>query len=198
VGANNISTVNPINSDGFGINGILAGVPDPTTPAGSRVLYTLEVRQKGSGDLGALFDDLDSVGTRVVNMSFGVSPKSVCDRFCNADPEGLTCDNCAGMPDDEYNAQRMYLTKAIYEHPSMLFVAAAGNAHIQATLIIPGGIVLPNLVTVAAPDRIPDYYPHAGSYFSNFGAAVTLAAPGMFVYAPTWFSPPLADEDYTL
>ena len=77
-------------------------------------------------------------------------------------------------------------------YPNTLFVVAAGNSNWPVAFFTPANLgAVHNIITVGATtlndQRDPD---------SNYGDAVSISAPGEFVFSPTFFQEPLGADDY--
>lgn len=94
-----------------------------------------------------------AAGAQVVNLSFGYEPS-----------------------DPHFRVIRETWKRRIASLPDVVFVAAAGNetAELDGNNSAPGGISLPNLITVAGTARCE---PDRPAGFSNYGPAVDVAAP---------------------
>jgi hypothetical protein len=87
------------------------------------------------------------------------------------------------------------ITQKIENTPDVLFVVAAGNDSKDASGVTPAtlGDELDNVITVGATENND-----TRASFSNFDIAVSIAAPGVNVYAPSFFTKPLSSDDYQL
>jgi hypothetical protein len=92
-------------------------------------------------------------GARVVNMSWGLSPKEL---------EGLLEVNGIGSPEERHRMARRWMDEvggalraAIASAPDVLFIPAAGNENADSRFEeqLPAAIDLPNVLTVGAVDR---------------------------------------------
>lgn len=121
-------------------------------------------------------------GVRVVNMSWGGSPKELEGAF--------EANGTGGTPEERKKTAREYfglfrdaMTEAMAAAPEILFVAAAGNSDNDAGFseVVPSGIDLPNILTVGAVDQAGEE-----TSFSTFGASVDVHANGFEVesYVP--------------
>ncbi|MCE9657995.1 MAG: S8 family serine peptidase [Burkholderiales bacterium] len=104
-----------------------------------------------SGDVGDIESDLEQCGI------------------------GKTAAERKTMAREFYEIQKAGLTKAFASAPEILFVAAAGNSNNDASFIesVPGGIALPNLLTVGAVDSAGE---EVG--FTSYGPTVKVHANG--------------------
>lgn len=87
----------------------------------------------------------------------------------------------------------LFLKGPIEKAVDVFFVVSAGNSDVSADGVSPAtlGNDLDNVITIGATDL-----DNARASFSNFGSAVNMAAPGVNVYSPTFFIPPLGLGDY--
>jgi subtilisin family serine protease len=101
--------------------------------------------------------------------------------------------------------ERLLLPK-FTDNAGTLFVAAAGDSASLATSSAPGSLgALPNVITVGA-STVCYNVPQGGCvldqryYTSNFGLPVSIAAPGVGVFSPTYYdaAQPLDFHDYSL
>lgn len=116
-------------------------------------------------------------GVRVVNMSWGGSPRDIEGAF--------EANGAGGTPEERRKTAREYfqlfrdaMTQAMAEAPEILFVAAAGNSDNDASFaeFVPSGIDLPNILTVGAVDQAGEE-----TSFSSFGKNVDVHANGFEV-----------------
>ncbi|MBL9207209.1 MAG: S8 family serine peptidase [Opitutaceae bacterium] len=116
-------------------------------------------------------------GVRVVNMSWGGSPKDIEGAF--------EANGAGGTPEERRKTAREYfqlfrdaMTEAMASAPEILFVAAAGNSDNDAAFaeFVPSGIDLPNVLTVGAVDQAGEE-----TSFSSFGKNVDVHANGFEV-----------------
>ena len=119
-------------------------VPDDAWAAGQVRIMKESVRYLVAG------------GARVVNMSWGFSPKEF---------EGMLEANGVGTPEERRKLARKWfdaisaaLKDAMVSAPNVLFVPAAGNSNADARFedSIPSSFDLPNSLTVGAVDRAGD------------------------------------------
>ena len=105
----------------------------------------------------------------VVNISKGVR----CDII-----NRVVCVGVPLLPAKWFKPWRSHWLRLMRAMPNVVFVFAAGNSESDAQGLIPAdfALELPNAITVGAT--------HQGNraYFSNFGPAVTLGAPGQDVW----------------
>ncbi len=116
-------------------------------------------------------------GVRVVNMSWGGSPRDIEAAF--------EANGAGGSPEERKKTAREYfqlfrvaITDAMKDASGILFVAAAGNSNSDAAFDedVPGGIDLPNILTVGAVDQSGEE-----TSFSSFGPNVDVHANGFEV-----------------
>ncbi|MDO8520924.1 MAG: S8 family serine peptidase [bacterium] len=172
IGANNLS--------GFGValatnspqmNGVLAGLPISTP-------YSLDIQPSGFldafGQLTKIFGASQDID--VVNISEGISKPVHSNPFL------------ALFLITRWNVYGGIYTQTFNNFSDMLFVVAAGNDDQNANQMIPANAgFLDNVITVGATDnndqRADFGFLEPGKQ-SNFGFLVSLAAPGVRVYAP--------------
>lgn len=127
-------------------------------------------------------DYMKAAGVRVVNMSWGGSPRDI-EASLEAKGAGKDAADRAVIARALFAIERDGLREAIASAPDILFIAAAGNSdnNNEFAEMIPSGLTLPNLVTVGAVDQ-------AGkpTGFTTFGPNVRLYANGFEVesYVP--------------
>jgi len=138
---------------------------------------TLELAEKAAASHRAVVDYLKSHGVRVVNMSWGGSPRDY--------EEALEVNGAGGTPEERrkfarelFDLEKDALTEAIRSAPEMLFVVAAGNSDSDAVFDedMPSSIDLPNVLTVGAVDQAGEE-----TSFSSFGPNVDVHANGFEV-----------------
>lgn len=143
---------------------------------------TLEQAQRDATAAAATVAYFKAHGVRVVNMSWGGSPRDIEAAF--------EANGAGGTPEERKKTAREYfqllrgaLGDAMKDAPGILFVVAAGNSNNDAEFdeLIPSGIRLPNILTVGAVDRAGEE-----TTFSTFGANVAVHANGFEVdsYVP--------------
>jgi subtilisin family serine protease len=145
-----------------------------------RVIPDLPTREQAQKDAQAARDAIAYMkahGVRVVNMSWGGSPKAIEAAF--------EANGAGGTPEERRKTAREYfqffrdaLTEGMSAAPEILFVAAAGNSDSDAQFdeTIPSGIDLPNILTVGAVDKAGEE-----TSFSSFGKNVDVHANGFEV-----------------
>ncbi len=116
-------------------------------------------------------------GARVVNMSWGGSPKDIEHAF-EANGAGGSPEERQARAREIFAIGKDALTEAMRGAPEILFVVAAGNSDNDAAFsdMIPSGIDLPNILTVGAVDQAGEE-----TAFSTFGANVDVHANGFEV-----------------
>ncbi len=180
IGANNVSATTSLSIDSPQMNGILSGVLEESE-------YKLEVRPGvGVSTLLSFTANLESAinsGSRVINMSFGMSP---CGALSITSKNRLL-NKCYTTTQEFLNDFDVYVELFQQAKDDVLFVSAAGNDDIDASLHLPGALsnLLGNVITVGATslnDDRADFGFLLGA--SNFGSVVDISAPGVGVYAP--------------
>jgi subtilisin family serine protease len=116
-------------------------------------------------------------GVRVVNMSWGGSPREIEGAF-EANGAGGTPEERKKTAREYFELLRVALTEAMRAAPEILFVAAAGNSDNDAAFaeLVPSGIDLPNILTVGAVDQAGEE-----TSFTSFGQNVDVHANGFEV-----------------
>lgn len=145
-----------------------------------RLIPDLPTREQSEKDAQAARDTvayLKAQGVRVVNMSWGGSPKGIEAAF-EANGAGGTPEERRQTAREYFQLFRTAMTEAMTAAPEILFVAAAGNSDSDAQFdeTIPSGIDLPNILTVGAVDQAGEE-----TSFSSFGANVDVHANGFEV-----------------
>lgn len=145
-----------------------------------RMIPDLPTREQAERDARAASQQvayLRAQGARVVNMSWGGSPKSIEDAF-EANGAGGTPDERRKTAREYFELFRQAMTEAMRNAPEILFVAAAGNSDNDAAFseFVPSGIDLPNVLTVGAVDQAGEE-----TSFSSFGRNVDVHANGFEV-----------------
>ncbi len=145
-----------------------------------RLIPDVPTREQAEKDAAAareMIDYLKQTGVRVVNMSWGGTPKGIEAAF--------EANGAGGTPEERRKTSREYfqlfrdaMTEGIKSAPGILFVAAAGNSDSDATFdeTVPSGIDLPNILTVGAVDQAGEE-----TSFTSFGANVDVHANGFEV-----------------
>ena len=145
-----------------------------------RTIPDLPTREQAQKDAQAARDAIaymKAQGVRVVNMSWGGSPRDIEGAF--------EANGAGGTPEERRQTAREYfgyfrtaMTEAMAAAPEILFVAAAGNSDSDAQFdeTIPSGIDLPNILTVGAVDQAGEE-----TSFSSFGKNVDVHANGFEV-----------------
>ncbi len=140
-------------------------------------LPTREQAQRDADAMRAVVKYLQQQKVRVVNMSWGGSPRDVEGAF-EANGAGGTPDERKKTAREYFELSRVALTEAMRAAPEILFVAAAGNSNSNAQFdeTIPSGIDLPNVLTVGAVDQAGEE-----TSFTSFGKNVDVHANGFEV-----------------
>lgn len=145
-----------------------------------RLIPDVPTREQAEKDAAAALEVvgyLKKTGVRVVNMSWGGTPKGIEAAF--------EANGAGGTPEERRKTSREYfqlfrdaMTEGIKSAPEILFVAAAGNSDSDATFdeTVPSGIDLPNILTVGAVDQAGEE-----TSFTSFGANVDVHANGFEV-----------------
>jgi subtilisin family serine protease len=145
-----------------------------------RMIPDVPTREQAEKDAAAALEVigyLKQTGVRVVNMSWGGTPKGIEAAF--------EANGAGGTPEERRKTSREYfqlfrdaMTEGIKSAPEILFVAAAGNSDSDATFdeTVPSGIDLPNILTVGAVDQAGEE-----TSFTSFGANVDVHANGFEV-----------------
>ncbi|MBA4136121.1 MAG: hypothetical protein C0518_02250 [Opitutus sp.] len=145
-----------------------------------RMIPDVPTREQTVKDAQAARDAIaymKSRGVRVVNMSWGGTPKSIEAAF-EANGAGGTPEERRKTAREFFEIFRDALTEAMTAAPEILFVVAAGNSNSDAQFdeAIPSGIDLPNILTVGAVDQAGEE-----TSFSSFGQNVDVHANGFEV-----------------
>jgi subtilisin family serine protease len=138
---------------------------------------TREQAEKDAAAFRAVVKYFKQHGVRVVNMSWGGSPRSIEAAF-EANGAGGTPEERRQTAREYFELSRTALTEAMRDAPEILFIAAAGNSDNDAAFeeFIPSGIDLPNVLTVGAVDQAGEE-----TSFTSFGANVDVHANGFEV-----------------
>ncbi len=138
---------------------------------------TREDAEKSAAASRAVIDYFRKHGVRVVNMSWGGSPRGIEAAF-EANGAGGTPEERRQTAREYFEIARTALADAMAEASDILFIAAAGNSDNDAAFdeFIPSGIDLPNILTVGAVDQAGEE-----TSFSSFGANVDVHANGFEV-----------------
>jgi subtilisin family serine protease len=141
------------------------------------LLPTRESAEKDAAAAAASIAYMKAHGVRVVNMSWGGSPRDVEAAF-EANGAGGTPEERKATSREYFQLFRTAITDAMKAAPEILFVAAAGNSDSDAAFdeSVPSGIDLPNILTVGAVDQAGEE-----TSFSSFGANVDVHANGFEV-----------------
>jgi subtilisin family serine protease len=140
-------------------------------------LPTLELAKKEAAAIRESVAYMKAHGVRVVNMSWGGSPRDY-EAALEANGAGGTAEERRKLAREFFEYSRQALTESIRATPEILFVAAAGNSDSDAAFdeSIPSAIDLPNILTVGAVDQAGEE-----TSFSSFGPNVDLHANGFEV-----------------
>lgn len=145
-----------------------------------RMIPDLPTRERSEREAQAARDTIAYFrqhGVRVVNMSWGGSPRDI--------EAALEANGAGGTPEERRRTAREYfqifrqaMTEAMASAPEILFVAAAGNSDNDAAFaeFVPSGIDLPNILTVGAVDQAGEE-----TSFTSFGPNVDVFANGFEV-----------------
>lgn len=155
-------TIAADNKDG-GVNGIASSLINDKLELISAARDTTKNGHSTTGIINLLHKAFDLEQPQICNMSFGLSGR----------------DSIGNEVDNEYS-NKFY--KKVFEHyPDVLFIAAADNKYYEITNknFAPGGIQLPNVITVACTKYS---YPELAASWSAYGPLIDIAAPGE--YAP--------------
>lgn len=138
---------------------------------------TREQAEKDAAAARAVVAYFQQHGVRVVNMSWGGSPRGIEAAF-EANGAGGTPEERRKTAREYFELARTALTEAMRDAPEILFIAAAGNSDNDAAFeeFIPSGIDLPNVLTVGAVDQAGEE-----TSFTSFGANVDVHANGFEV-----------------
>ncbi len=138
---------------------------------------TLEQAQRDAAAARAVIAYLKKNHVRVVNMSWGGSPRDIESAF-EANGAGGTPEQRRKTAREYFQLFRDAMTEAMRSAPEILFVAAAGNSNSDAEFdeFVPSGIQLPNILTVGAVDQAGEE-----TSFSSFGRNVAVHANGFEV-----------------
>lgn len=145
-----------------------------------RIIPDVPTREQAEKDAQAARDVvayLKANGVRVVNMSWGGTPKGIEAAF-EANGAGGTPEERRKTAREYFQLFRTAMTEAMSAAPEILFVAAAGNSNSDAQFdeTVPSSIDLPNILTVGAVDKAGEE-----TSFSTFGKNVDVHANGFEV-----------------
>ena len=120
---------------------------------------------------------LKAHGVRVVNMSWGGSPKDW-ESALELNGAGGTAEERKQLARELFKIERDALYDAMKSAPGILFVVAAGNSDNDVGFdeMLPSGFGLPNMLTVGAVDQAGDE-----TSFTSFGDVVGVYANGFEV-----------------
>src|SRR3989344_292888 len=187
IGANNVlGAGGTLPADSPQMNGIVSGVLKETDYQIEIESYGVVQRATSTQTISALsaLEKLLGRGPEVVNLSFGVEK-------CSAIPN-LTellqsfAVKCVKDDKDFEELENRYRRLIEPHFRNSLFIISGGNSSIDAGNSVPATVNATNTIAVAATELddsrahfIPVVFPG-----SNFGSAITLAAPGKSVYVP--------------
>ena len=145
-----------------------------------RTIPDLPTRERAEREAQAARDTIAYFrqhGVRVVNMSWGGSPRDIEGAF-EANGAGGTPEERRQTAREYFQIFRQAMTEAMAAAPEILFVAAAGNSDNDAAFaeFVPSGIDLPNVLTVGAVDQAGEE-----TSFTSFGPNVDVFANGFEV-----------------
>ena len=145
-----------------------------------RTIPDLPTRERAEREAQAARDTIAYFrqhGVRVVNMSWGGSPRDIEGAF-EANGAGGTPEERRQKAREYFQIFRQAMTEAMAAAPEILFVAAAGNSDNDAAFaeFVPSGIDLPNVLTVGAVDQAGEE-----TSFTSFGPNVDVFANGFEV-----------------
>ena len=145
-----------------------------------RTIPDLPTRERAEREAQAARDTIAYFrqhGVRVVNMSWGGSPRDIEGAF-EANGAGGTPEERRQTAREYFQIFRQAMTEAMAAAPEVLFVAAAGNSDNDAAFaeFVPSGIDLPNVLTVGAVDQAGEE-----TSFTSFGPNVDVFANGFEV-----------------
>ncbi|MBI5693035.1 MAG: S8 family serine peptidase [Verrucomicrobia bacterium] len=168
----------------------VAGIAAAGNPAvrllGARITFdhrmipdvpTREQAERDAAAMRAVVSYFQQQKVRVVNMSWGGTPRSIEAAF-EANGAGGTPEARRKTAREYFELSRVALTEALRAAPEILFVVAAGNSNSDAKFdeTIPSGIDLPNVLTVGAVDQAGEE-----TSFTSFGKNVDVHANGFEV-----------------
>ncbi|HEX2100254.1 MAG TPA: S8 family serine peptidase, partial [Candidatus Synoicihabitans sp.] len=138
---------------------------------------TREQSERDAAAARAAVAYLKQAGARVVNMSWGGSPRDIEAAF-EVNGAGGTPDERKKTAREYFDIFRVAMTEAMSRAPEILFIAAAGNSDNDAAFaeLVPSGIDLPNVLTVGAVDQAGEE-----TSFTSFGKNVDVHANGFEV-----------------
>lgn len=145
-----------------------------------RLIPDVPTREQAVKDAQAARDTVayfKAHGVRVVNMSWGGSPKDVEAAF-EVNGAGGTPEERKKLARELFLIGKDALVEAFKAAPEILFVCAAGNSNNDAAFddLVPSGIDLPNILTVGAVDQAGEE-----TSFTSFGPNVDVHANGFEV-----------------
>lgn len=165
ISANNLSSSQILPQNSPQMNGIIAGIANPS--------YTIESRSARGLSTSVKIDSIISTFpvSSIINISFKQVDCLILNIFC--------------VKTEDFNNLTKLYQETFAANPDKTFVIAAGNDDINVQKSIPSNINLPNTIVVAASnleDNRATFGFLGGS--SNFGAGISISAPGLEIYAP--------------
>lgn len=165
-------------------NSELANPLDEFGSHGTRVMNILAADSDNGGMTGIASEPLqDKLTVSMVNRNaYGNNAMGSLFAIKESINKGAKIVSCSWGDSQAYpstaKAYRLYFEKMARDHPDVLFVCSAGNdgAVVNGTLRYPGGLKLPNMITVGNIMNDGSKAPKSNMESSNF--EVTLAAPG--------------------
>jgi len=168
---------------GTHVAGIIARGNPAVRLAAARITYdyktvpdvpTDEIVQRGAKAYGTSIDWFRAHGVRVVNMSWGESPRDY-EHALEANGIGKDSAERKTLARHYFEIDKAGLYAALKSAPDILFICAAGNSDSDNGFdeFIPSSFVLPNLLTVSAVDRAGDE-----ASFTSYGKNVLVDANG--------------------
>jgi hypothetical protein len=135
---------------------------------------TRELAERWAANMQRSVDLLRQHGARVVTMSWGASPR---DAELGYEQHGIgeSAEERKAMALEVFGVLVGAMTRAVQSAPEVLFIPAAGNSDtdVDFSMSMPGGIRLPNVLTVAAVDQAGEE-----TSFTSYGATVRVHANG--------------------
>ncbi|HUJ43786.1 MAG TPA: S8 family serine peptidase [Opitutaceae bacterium] len=137
-------------------------------------LPTREQSLKNAASYRDVVAYLTAHGARVVNMSWGGSPKDY-ETALELNGAGGTADERKKLARELFKIERDALYNAMKNAPDILFVVAAGNSDNDVSFdeVLPSGFGLPNMLAVGAVDQAGEE-----TSFTSYGAVVGVDANG--------------------
>jgi len=137
-------------------------------------LPTREQAVKDAAAYRAIVAYFKAHGVRVVNMSWGGSPRDVEDAL-ELNGAGGTAEERKKLARELFKIGRDALYEAMKDAPDILFVVAAGNSDNDVAFdeVLPSGFNLPNMLAVGAVNQAGEE-----TSFTSYGATVAVDANG--------------------